>query len=64
MQELLINGLKISVFALGDRKPDYLIVSHMEPDHASNIQKAREAYPDMKIVGNAKTFPMMAQFLI
>ena len=48
--------------ALGDRKPDYLIVSHMEPDHASNIQKAAEAYPDMKIVGNAKTFPMMAQF--
>lgn len=48
--------------ALGDRKPDYLIVSHMEPDHASNIQKAAEVYPDMKIVGNAKTFPMMAQF--
>lgn len=48
--------------ALGDRKPDYLIVSHMEPDHASNIQKAAETYPDMKIVGNAKTFPMMEQF--
>ena len=48
--------------ALGDRTPDYLVVSHMEPDHASNIQKAAEAYPQMKIVANAKTFPMMGQF--
>lgn len=48
--------------ALGDRKPDYLVVSHMEPDHASNIQKVAEAYPDIKIVGNAKTFNMMGQF--
>ncbi len=48
--------------ALGDRTPDYLVVSHMEPDHASNIQKVAEAYPQMKIVANAKTFPMMRQF--
>lgn len=48
--------------ALGDRTPDYLVVSHMEPDHASNIQKVAEAYPQMKIVANAKTFPMMGQF--
>ncbi len=48
--------------ALGDRIPDYLVVSHMEPDHASNIQKVAEAYPQMKIVANAKTFPMMRQF--
>ncbi len=48
--------------ALGDRKPDYLVVSHLEPDHASNIQKVAEAYPDMQIVGNAKTFNMMGQF--
>ena len=47
---------------LGDRKPDYLIVSHMEPDHASNIQKFIETYPDAKIVGNAKTFTMIPQF--
>ena len=47
---------------LGDRKPDYLVVSHMEPDHASNIQRVAEAYPELTIVGNAKTFPMMAQF--
>ena len=48
--------------ALGDRTPDYLVVSHMEPDHAANIQKVAEAYPQMQIVANAKTFPMMAQF--
>ena len=48
--------------ALGGITPDYLIVSHMEPDHASNIQKAAQKYPDMKIVGNKKTFAMMPQF--
>ena len=48
--------------ALGDRTPDYLVVSHMEPDHAANIQKVAEAYPQMQIVANAKTFPMMGQF--
>ncbi len=48
--------------ALGGKKPEYLVVSHMEPDHAANIQKAAEKYPDMKIIGNAKTFSMMGQF--
>ena len=48
--------------ALAGRTPDYLIVSHMEPDHAANIAKAAEKYPDMQIVANAKTFPMMKQF--
>lgn len=48
--------------ALNGRKPDYLVVQHMEPDHAGNIRKLAEKYPDMKIVGNAKTFPMMKQF--
>lgn len=47
---------------LGDRTPDYLVVSHMEPDHASNIKKFVEKYPDAKIVGNAKTFSMIPQF--
>ena len=47
---------------LGGRKPDYLVVQHMEPDHAGNIKKLAEKYPEMKIVGNAKTFPMMKQF--
>lgn len=48
--------------ALNGRKPDYLVVQHMEPDHAGNIRKLAEKYPGMKIVGNAKTFPMMKQF--
>ena len=48
--------------ALNGRAVDYLVVQHMEPDHSSNIQKLAEKYPDMKIVGNAKTFVMMAQF--
>ena len=48
--------------ALDGRTPDYLVVSHMEPDHAANIAKAAEKYPQMQIVANAKTFPMMKQF--
>ena len=47
---------------LAGKTPDYLVVSHMEPDHAANIKKAADKYPSMKIVGNAKTFPMMTQF--
>ncbi|MCI8484316.1 MAG: FprA family A-type flavoprotein [Lachnospiraceae bacterium] len=48
--------------ALAGRTVDYLIVSHMEPDHAANIQVLAEKYPEMKVVGNAKTFPMIQQF--
>lgn len=48
--------------ALGGRKPEYLVISHLEPDHAANIQKAVEKYPDMKLIGNAKTFSMLPQF--
>lgn len=48
--------------ALDGRKVDYLVVSHMEPDHAANIQKIAEKYPEMIVVGNAKTFPMIEQF--
>lgn len=48
--------------ALGGRKPDYLVISHMEPDHAANIEKAAEKYPELKIVGNAKTFVYYKQF--
>ena len=47
---------------LGDRTPDYLVISHLEPDHASNIAKAAEKYPQMKLIGNAKTFNMLPQF--
>ncbi len=48
--------------ALDGRAVDYLVVSHMEPDHAANIQVLAEKYPEMKVVGNAKTFPMLGQF--
>ena len=47
---------------LQEKTPAYLVVSHMEPDHAANIQKIAEMYPEMKIIGNAKTFSMMPQF--
>lgn len=47
---------------LGEKEPDYLIVSHMEPDHAANIEMLALRYPKMQIVANAKTFPMMKQF--
>lgn len=47
---------------LGGRKPDYLVVQHMEPDHAANIQRFVEEYPDAVVVGNAKTFPMIQNF--
>lgn len=45
--------------ALNGRSVDYLIVSHMEPDHAANIKVLADMYPEMKIVGNAKTFTML-----
>lgn len=48
--------------ALAARSIDYLVISHMEPDHAGNIKNLIDRYPDMKIVGNAKTFAMISQF--
>lgn len=48
--------------ALGNRKPDYLIVQHMEPDHAANIDSFMKAYPNAVIVSSAKAFPMMQNF--
>ena len=47
---------------LGDRPLDYLIVNHMEPDHCATIETLLPYYPNLKIVGNAKTFQMMRQF--
>ncbi len=48
--------------ALGGRKPDYLIIHHMEPDHSANIDRFVNAYPEAAVVGNAKTFEMIDQF--
>ena len=47
---------------LGSRKPDYLVIQHMEPDHAASIQAFVEKYPYVTVVGNTKTFVMMHQF--
>ena len=47
---------------LGGRKPDYLVIQHMEPDHSANIVNFVKAYPDVKIVSSAKAFAMMKNF--
>ncbi len=57
-EEWLVNLDK----ALDGRSIDYLVVSHMEPDHAGNIKNLIDRYPEMQIVGNAKTFAMIPQF--
>ena len=54
--------LKKVAEALQGRTLDYLIVNHMEPDHAGSIRLLRQQYPDVKIVGNTKTFGMLAGF--
>lgn len=47
---------------IGDKKVDYLIVNHMEPDHSGSMRAVVAAYPDVKIVGNAKTFDFIRNF--
>ena len=47
---------------LGNKKPDYLIIQHMEPDHSANILNFMKVYPNCTLVGNAKIFKMMSQF--
>ena len=47
---------------LGDRKPDYLVVQHMEPDHSANIDVFMNTYPKATVVSSAKAFVMMKQF--
>ena len=54
-----LNNLKNE---LNGKEPDYLVVLHMEPDHSYNINVLAEEYPNMKIVGNTKTFEYMQQF--
>lgn len=48
--------------ALDGRKVDYLVIQHMEPDHSGSIVRLAERFPEMTLVGNAKTFGMLAQF--
>ncbi|MBO5087367.1 MAG: FprA family A-type flavoprotein [Lachnospiraceae bacterium] len=47
---------------LGDKQPDYLIISHLEPDHSANLSEVIELYPDIRIVSNEKLFGMLPQF--
>lgn len=47
---------------LQGRTPDYLVISHLEPDHSGSIEAVAKKYPNMKLVGNAKTFSMLPQF--
>lgn len=54
-----LDGLKA---ILGEKKPDYLVVSHVEPDHAGSVAAFLEAYPNTEVVGNAKTFQFLLQF--
>ncbi len=48
--------------ALDGKEPLYLVISHLEPDHASNIGLIADKYPNMQLIGNAKTFQMLPQF--
>ncbi|UKI44608.1 MAG: FprA family A-type flavoprotein [Porphyromonadaceae bacterium] len=47
---------------LAGRKPSYLVVLHVEPDHSAGVKKFLETYPEAKVVGNAKTFTFLSQF--
>lgn len=47
---------------LGEKKPSYLVIDHMEPDHAANIEKLALMYPDMELVGTAAAGKMLSQF--
>lgn len=49
-------------YALNGEKLDYLVVQHMEPDHCANIKRILDIYPEVKVVGNAKTMQMIGQF--
>lgn len=61
-QEWLANLEQELEQKLQGRQPDYLVVSHLEPDHAANIQKVCEKYPQLRIVSNAKALGMLPQF--
>lgn len=60
VEEAFWSRLEHNIHAeIGDRKIDYLVVNHMEPDHSSSITALRRLYPDIRIVGNAKTLEMI-----
>lgn len=56
------SWLKNLTNLIGDRKPDYLIIQHMEPDHSGSLKKFIDKYPDVTVVGNQKTFVMAGEY--
>jgi flavorubredoxin len=60
--DFFIPFLKNIQEVIGDRPIDYLVVNHMEPDHSGSLALIKKYYPDVKIVGNKKTFGMMSGF--
>ena len=67
----LIDAVQVDFFpqflenireVIGDRKIDYVVINHMEPDHSGAMALVREYYPDVKVVGNKKTFGMLSGF--
>lgn len=67
----LIDGVELSacdrlrenlIATIGDVAPDYLVINHMEPDHSGSVRVLRSMFPDMTIVGNAKTLEMVRGF--
>ena len=58
-KDMWLNNIKE---VLGDLKPDYLIIQHMEPDHSANIMELLKVYPDTTLVGNLQSFNMIKQF--
>ena len=58
MEEWMQNVERV----LDGKEPDYLVISHLEPDHVGSIQRIAERYPAMKLVSNAKVFAMLPQF--
>ena len=61
-KELILWWSKNVEEALGGRSIDYIVVQHMEPDHAGSLLHAIQKYPDAIVVGNAKTFLYIKQF--
>ena len=61
-EEFTCQWLKQVEKVLGNRKPDYLIVQHMEPDHSANIMNFMKEYPETVLVASAKAFMMMEHF--
>lgn len=59
---IALNFLENIKEVLGERELDYIVINHMEPDHAGSLGMVLECYPEVKVIGNKKTFDLMRQF--